>query len=112
MRVFSFINSPSFNVNKTSAPVFSKTSFASSSPATTHFCFEIIFKKFGEQFFDFKNHKDKKNEKIFFNFKQALASLLPENTDFDPRSTFEDENLASHRRDKNKNRNISIRWES
>ena len=46
-------------------------------------------------------------ERIIFEFKKAVFSLLPENTIFDPRNTFEDLTLPSYRRDKTKERFVT-----
>ncbi|NCP67039.1 polyphenol oxidase family protein [bacterium] len=56
-------------------------------------CFELIKAKFGDQFFAFDAGG------IFFEFKKCLAYMLPK-AHFDNRSTFEDLDLASWRRDK------------
>jgi len=65
------------------------------------FCYNLIYQKFGETFFE------EKNNNIYFNFKKALASLLPK-AEFDNRNTLEDENLASFRENKTLERNITI----
>ena len=57
------------------------------------YCYEAINKKFGEKFFI------EREGKIFFEFKDALISILP-NVKFDPRSTYTDKGLSSWRRDK------------
>ncbi|MFA7302745.1 MAG: polyphenol oxidase family protein [Candidatus Paceibacterota bacterium] len=56
-------------------------------------CYEQIAQKFGGQFFD------EREGRVMFNFKDAIASLLPPQTVFDVRTT---ENLSfpSYRRDK------------
>ena len=60
------------------------------------FCFDNIRAKFGEEFFEFKD------DKIIFNFKNALSSILPINTIWDSRNTYDDLSLPSNRRgDKN-----------
>ena len=64
-------------------------------------CFDQIQAKFGDQFFI------KKDTKIFFDFKSAIAHLLP-SAEFDPRSTYDTLDLASWRRDQDQRRNITI----
>lgn len=64
-------------------------------------CYEKIEQKFGSKFFE------EKEGKIYFKFKEALASLLP-GADFDDRSTFEDKTFASWRRDGDDRRNVTI----
>ncbi len=66
------------------------------------FCYEKIQQKFGNKFFEIKN------ENIFFNFKEALKSILPPQTIFDERNTFEEKNLASWRENKTDKRNFTI----
>ncbi len=65
------------------------------------YCYEKIMPKFGEKFFIMDG------ERIIFEFKKAVFSLLPENTIFDPRNTFEDLTLPSYRRDKTKERFVT-----
>ena len=65
-------------------------------------CYEAITQKFGETFFTYEN------EKIIFHFKDAIASLLPLSTQFDPRSTGDDLILPSHRRDKTTQRLVTV----
>ena len=85
------------------------------------FCYDQIYEKFGDRFFEslplsphqrggngpsgrfLENRSDAEvdlKNGIMFNFKACLASLLPEDRVFDPRSTLEDTSLASWRRDK------------
>ena len=64
-------------------------------------CYEMIEQKFGSIFFE------KKDERIYFQFQEALASLLP-TAEFDGRSTFEDKTFASWRRDQDDRRNVTI----
>lgn len=60
------------------------------------FCFYDIKEKFREKYFEIKD------DKIIFNFKDALASILPSDTIWDSRNTFSDLSLPSNRRgDKN-----------
>lgn len=75
-------------------------------------CYDLIKAKFGHQFFskikvDLETNYSsqclkKTNTKLIlmFEFKSCLQFLLPSLTQFDERSTFEDLNLASWRRDK------------
>jgi copper oxidase (laccase) domain-containing protein len=56
------------------------------------FCFDELKAKFGEKFFE------KKEGKLFFNFKNALVSILPENTVWDSRNIKDDLSLPSNRR--------------
>lgn len=64
-------------------------------------CYMQIQQKFGLNFFI------EKEERIYFQFKEALASLLPM-AEFDDRSTFEDLSFASWRRDRDDRRNVTI----
>ena len=66
------------------------------------FCFEAIKKKFGDQFFI------EQEKQILFNFESALASLLPPQTQWDGRSTSNEKDLASWRRDQNSERNVMV----
>lgn len=66
------------------------------------FCYEQIANKFGEQYFE------RKDGKLFFNFKDAVNSLLPSRTTYDPRSTATDLSFPSHRRDKTKDRFVTV----
>ncbi len=65
------------------------------------FCFEKIEKKFGQNFFVFEDGK------IFFEFQKAISKILP-TAKFDGRSTFVEKDLASHRQDGGKERNLTI----
>lgn len=56
------------------------------------FCFDDLSSKFGEKFFE------EKEGKLFFLFKSALESILPEHTFWDSRNTKEDLSLPSNRR--------------
>ncbi len=72
-------------------------------------CYRLIEKKFGEKHFRIKKENNK--EIIIFKFQKAIEEVLPNNAVFDPRNTFENKNLASWRRDKDKKRNFTIiRW--
>lgn len=64
-------------------------------------CYDQLFQKFGDQFFESDHGK------IIFNFKACLIFLIP-NPQFDPRSTFENKALASWRRDHNSDRNLTV----
>ncbi len=60
------------------------------------FCYDALIKKDGAAAFIIENE----GGKLVFEFKKALAELLPENTAFDTRNTFADPELPSYRRDK------------
>ncbi|OGI60572.1 hypothetical protein A2641_03505 [Candidatus Nomurabacteria bacterium RIFCSPHIGHO2_01_FULL_37_25] len=66
------------------------------------FCFTQIQEKFGDKCFI------EKKDKIIFLFKDAIMSLLPQNTQIDDRDTFEDSSLPSFRRDKTKERLVTV----
>lgn len=66
------------------------------------FCYKKIEQKFDTAFFN------KKEQKIYFDFQKALASVLPSHTEWDGRSTFENKQLASWRRDRTQARNKTI----
>lgn len=68
-------------------------------------CYDRIEAKFGKSFF-LPHPKD--HTKAIFDFKSALASVLPSQATFDPQSTFGTPELASWRRDKDNRRNITI----
>lgn len=57
-------------------------------------CYNEIKERFGERFFEIENGN------IYFCFSDALKSILPQNTEWDGRNTYDDESLASWRRDK------------
>ncbi|MEK7114149.1 MAG: polyphenol oxidase family protein [Patescibacteria group bacterium] len=65
-------------------------------------CYDRITQKFGEHFFE------QRDEKLFFNFKDAIASLLPSQTAFDPRDTTTDLSLPSYRRNKTNDRFVAV----
>jgi|GEM_PF-2178242 len=67
-------------------------------------CYDQIHHKFGEQFFTVLD------DKIEFEFKKCLQHLLPPQTIFDGRSTFDDPSLSSWRRDKhfNNGQNVTV----
>ena len=58
------------------------------------YCYEALKQKFGEAYFHGKHGR------IEFNFKEAIASLLPKGVIFDERNTKDDFRLPSFRRDK------------
>jgi len=66
------------------------------------FCFDKLQEKFGNKFFKSSNGK------IMFLFKDALMSLLPKKTEFDPRDTFKDLSLSSYRRDKTSKNMVTV----
>ena len=65
-------------------------------------CYDRIVKKFGTQFFKTQN------KTIIFCFKDAIKSILPSHTQFDPRNTLTDPNLHSWRQNKTTQRNETI----
>ena len=68
-------------------------------------CYERIISKFGERFLDFETDSGK--EIIMFNFFEAVKSVLPSSATFDERDTFQNNNLASFRRDRDNKRNYT-----
>lgn len=66
------------------------------------FCYDAIVSTFGERFI---THQD---EKMIFHFRDAIASCLPKDTQFDERNTGEDNTLPSHRRNKTSERILTI----
>jgi len=66
------------------------------------FCYDEIYKKFQDKFFEIKE------EKIIFNFEKALKSILWKDAVFDVRDTFEDKSFYSWRREKTSKRNYTI----
>lgn len=65
-------------------------------------CFDKIQEKFGDKYFL------EKEGKITFLFKDAIMSLLPQNTQMDARNTLEDLSLPSFRRDKTSKRLVTV----
>lgn len=66
------------------------------------FCYEKLKIRF-EKFIEYEEGK------MFFNFKEALLSILPQNVVLlDGRNTFEDLSLPSYRRDKTKDRLLTV----
>jgi len=58
---------------------------------------------------NFSNYIEYENSKIYFNFKNALLSIFPKDmVKFDDRDTFDDLSLPSYRRDKTKNRLLTV----
>lgn len=66
------------------------------------FCYEQITQKFGEHFIE------QKDGKLFFNFEEAIHSLLPHQTVYDARDTATDISFPSHRRDKTSERFVTV----
>lgn len=66
------------------------------------FCYDTVTQKFGERFLRAQEGK------IIFNFRDAIASLLPGNAVFDPRSTGEDLTFPSHRRNGTHERLVTV----
>ena len=66
------------------------------------FCFDKIQNKFGDKYFI------QKDGKIIFLFKDAIMSLLLQNTEIDQRDTFLDSSLPSFRRDKTSQRLATV----
>lgn len=66
------------------------------------FCYDQITQKFGERYIEHRS------DKLIFNFKDAIGSLLPPHAVYDPRSTATDLALPSYRRDKTKDRLITV----
>ncbi|OGG40596.1 hypothetical protein A2118_01960 [Candidatus Kaiserbacteria bacterium GWA2_50_9] len=66
------------------------------------FCYEQITQKFGGRFIE------QKDEELIFNFKDAISSLLPLQTQYDTRDTATDLSLPSYRRDKTKERLTTV----
>ena len=66
------------------------------------FCYDEIFEKFWDKFFE------EKEWKIIFDFQNALKYVLWEKAIFDKRDTFFDENFYSWRREKTEKRNYTI----
>lgn len=66
------------------------------------FCYDQITQKFGEQFIE------NQSGKLIFHFRDALASLLPPQAEFDPRDTTTDLSLPSYRRDRTTERFVTV----
>ncbi len=65
------------------------------------FCHVKISEKFGDRFFE------EQGEQVIFDFEGAIRSILP-GAEFDGRSTFEQADLASWRRDEDERRNVTV----
>lgn len=66
------------------------------------FCYDKLRVNF-ENFFEYEGSK------IYFNFKRALLSIMPKNiVILDERNTFHDLSLPSHRRNKTKDRLLTV----
>jgi len=75
------------------------------------FCYDLIFNKFWEKFFETHPQPLSCKEggiKIIFNFENALKSILWEKAIFDERDTLKDKDFYSYRRDKTEKRNYTI----
>jgi copper oxidase (laccase) domain-containing protein len=66
------------------------------------FCYDQIQQKFGDRFIT------EDSGKTVFQFKEAIASLVPPNAIFDERSTVTDLSLPSYRRDKTTERLLTV----
>lgn len=88
-----------FDVNNLSVYV---APFLHSFEIQKDFCYEQITQKFGERFIE------QKDDKLVFNFKDAISSLLPPQTKYDIRDTATDLSLPSYRRDKTKERLVTV----
>jgi copper oxidase (laccase) domain-containing protein len=66
------------------------------------YCYEMITKKFGENFFAYEG------DKVIFHFRDAIASCLPNSSVFDERNTEEDMALPSHRRNRMPERLLTV----
>lgn len=65
------------------------------------FCYEQIKQKFGERFIE------QNDNKLIFNFKNAIASLLPPQSTYDSRNTETDQSFPSYRRNATKERFVT-----
>lgn len=65
-------------------------------------CYERITQKFGDR------HLEEKSGKLFFNFKDAIDSLLPPQAVYDTRDTETDASFPSHRRSGTKDRFVTV----
>lgn len=66
------------------------------------FCYDLIFEKFWDVFFETQQNK------IIFNFDEALKNILGDKAIFDKRDTLQDSDFYSYRRDKTDKRNYII----
>ncbi|MFA5998200.1 MAG: polyphenol oxidase family protein [Candidatus Paceibacterota bacterium] len=65
-------------------------------------CYDRILQKFGERYIE------QRSGKLVFHFKNAIGSLLPAHAVYDARSTETDRSFPSHRRDKTKERFVTV----
>ncbi len=77
---------PNFNANELAIYV---SPFLHSFEIQRDFCYDEVSKKFGSRFFT-------EGDKLVFNFKEALSSLLPSQTIFDNRNTKSDRSFPSN----------------
>src|SRR3989339_1770407 len=66
------------------------------------YCYDVIIKKFGNKFI-----KDSADG-VTFDFQGAIKSILPKNAIFDERNTKDDLTLPSNRRDKTRDRLLTV----
>jgi len=66
------------------------------------FCYDLIYEKFWDKYFEISENK------IIFNFENALKSVLWKWVIFDKRDTLEDLDFYSYRRNKTERRNYTI----
>jgi hypothetical protein len=66
------------------------------------FCYDQITQKFGEQYIE------QQSDKLIFNFKNAIGSLLPPQTVYDARNTEMDRSFPSYRRDRTDKRFVTV----
>ena len=66
------------------------------------FCYDLIYKKFWDKYFEIIE------EKIFFNFENALKSILWNKAIFDKRDTLKDKDFYSYRENKTEKRNYTV----
>lgn len=66
------------------------------------FCYEQLSQKFGQKYFS------EEGGKLIFNFKYAINSLLPSQTQYDARDTESDLTFPSYRRDKTTERFVTV----
>ena len=66
------------------------------------FCYEQIIQKFGERYIE------QRSDKLFFNFKESINSLLPSQTVYDARDISTNPRFPSYRRDKTADRFVTV----
>lgn len=66
------------------------------------YCYDSIIKRFGNKFIQNSENK------IVFDFRRAIKSILPTNAVFDERNTKDDLTLPSNRRNRTKDRLLNI----